>query len=91
MLCWDLVEQARHGYIPNEYKNRCISYSIAEARILVLQTIPLTYSYFRIPLEQTPQFLDVEDLETVKIDHFLSSVRTIIQIPTVNNVSHIVT
>ena len=39
MLCWDLVEQARHGHMSDEYKNRYIKYSIAEARILVVQTI----------------------------------------------------
>ena len=38
MLCWALVEQARHEHMSNEYyKNRCIVAVFAEAPMLGLR------------------------------------------------------
>ena len=39
MLCWVLVEQARHEHMPDEFKRPMYYYSIAEDPILVLQTV----------------------------------------------------
>ena len=39
MLCWDLVEQVGDEHLSDEYSNRYINCSIAEAFIFLLQTI----------------------------------------------------
>ena len=46
------------------------------------QNILLLYPYFGIAFLQPPQSLNSEDSETVKFDHFPSSLRKIIQTPT---------
>ena len=46
------------------------------------QNILLIYPHFGIAFIQPPQFVNSEDSETVKLDHFLYSLRNIIQTPT---------
>ena len=43
------------------------------------QNILLTYPHFGIDFLQPPRFLNSEDSETVNLDHFLFSLRNIIQ------------
>ena len=57
------------------------------------QTFPVIHMHLRGNSEQPPQLLNVERFETssdMRSDHLLFSTEINIQIPTVNNASHIV-